>query len=102
MNYRNSSSMTVNQMNVCYILSNFCPSTLFSVMNSKYSNKYVHHTLQGDNYGSAADIPAGIRSLICTAAMKAMAKVHFRFWVAGGQKKKDGLSKDFWYKQVSC
>ena len=43
--YRNAGSMTV--MNVCCILSNFCPS-----MNLKYSNKYVHHTLQGDNYRS--------------------------------------------------
>ena len=58
--------------------------------------------LQGDSYGCAADIPAGMRSLICTAAMKAMAKVHSLFWVVGGQKEKDGLSKDFWYKQVSC
>ena len=57
--------------------------------------------LQGDTFGCASQVPAGIRSSICMAAMKAMANVHRRFWVSGGQKKKDGLSKDFWSKQVS-
>ena len=57
--------------------------------------------MQGDSYGCASDIPAGAQSSICTAAMKAMAKVHRHFWVAAGQKKHDGLSRDFWYKQVS-
>ena len=57
--------------------------------------------MQGDSYGCASDIPAGSQSSICTAAMKAMAKFHYFFWVTGGQKKHDGLSRDFWYKQVS-
>ena len=57
--------------------------------------------MQGDTYGCASEVPASIRSSICTAAMKAMAKVHCCYWVAGGQKKQDGLSRDFWSKQVS-
>ena len=57
--------------------------------------------MQGDTYGYALEVPTGVRSSICTAAVKAMAKVHRWFWVAGGQKEQDGLSKDFWSKQVS-
>ena len=57
--------------------------------------------MQGDTYGYASEVPASIRSSICTAAVKAMAKVHRYFWVADGQKKQDGLSRDFWSKQVS-
>ena len=57
--------------------------------------------IQGDTYGYASEVPASIRSSICTAAVKAMAKVHRYCWVADGQKIQDGLSRDFWSKQVS-
>ena len=41
------------------------------------------------------------KSQLLSEAVKAMAKVHRYFWVADGQKKQDGLSRDFWSKQVS-
>ena len=49
--------------------------------------------MQGDTYGYASELPASIRSSTCTEAVKAMAKVHRYFWVAGGQKEQDGLYK---------
>ena len=48
--------------------------------------------MQGDTYRYASEVPASIRSSICIAAVKAMAKVHSFFGVAGGQKKQDGQS----------
>ena len=57
--------------------------------------------MQGDTYGYALEVPTGVRSSICTAAVKAMANFHCCYWVAGGQKKQDGLSRDFWSKQVN-
>ena len=54
----------------------------------------------------AADIPAEMHSLFCTAAMKTInfynGSDKSLVWVNGGQKEQDGLCNDFWYKRVSC
>ena len=74
----------------------------YSLGNAFNQSVFWCFQVQGDTYGSASEVPSRVRSLqlICTAAVKAMAKVHRRFWGAGEQKEQDRLSRDFWTKQV--